>query len=97
MSDCFDHAFDAMESREQAKLWGCSEPSFNRDPLYYHRLLTFKEIKHNTDKAVLIVTEEGEEQWLPLSICKQLKSTSVYVHRATYRSITGEEKLKCHT
>ncbi|MCK5602917.1 hypothetical protein KAR91_13630 [Candidatus Pacearchaeota archaeon] len=32
MSDCFDHFYDAMESMEQAYLWGEIEPGDSRGP-----------------------------------------------------------------
>ena len=90
MSDCFDHAFDAHQSREDALLWGMGEPrsQFKRDPLFYHRCITFEHLITETEKAYLFCIK-GTEVWLPKKICRQLSTeeNQVYVHRKTYGEI----------
>ena len=79
MSDCFDHEFDAMESRDMEG-YGCTNPrggpsfsrsSSSRDPLYYHDLVDFNSIDHETDKAYFLNTDDGS-YWVPKSLCKNI-------------------------
>lgn len=44
---------------------------FTPDPDYYHDWFTYKEIKHETDKAWLLVMTDNTEVWMPKSLCHE--------------------------
>ena len=97
MSCCFDHGWDAWESREQELLWGGTGPSYvaGGDPLYYHKMVSFNYLKRETEKAYLVSLQGGQTQWIPKKICREFNEEEgyVYVHKSTYSKIL-EDKPK---
>ncbi len=53
---------------------------FRGDPLYYHTKVRIHGIIRKSDKAYLFQLPEGEELWIPISLCKELEEESVYVY-----------------
>ena len=57
------------------------------DPLFYHRLVSFICLLDRTDKAIHIQYTKDLSIWVPLSICREIEATSMYVHAATFEDI----------
>lgn len=52
---------------------------FNKNPLYYHRRVKYKEIVERTDKAILFRTNFNQTIWVPLSLCRNINETDCYI------------------
>jgi hypothetical protein len=81
MSDTFDHELDAYESLE-AFGYRDAPPRrvFLRDPLYYHRRVSYDCVIHATEKAYLI-QKEGKEFWVPKQLVASIGENILIVHR----------------
>jgi len=89
MSDIFDHMFDAYYSRDNDCGFGVSLSS---NPLFYHSLITYHHLEHETDKAYLVQLNEKYKElqvWLPKKIIRKLNKgeCTCYVHTDIFLKI----------
>jgi hypothetical protein len=91
MSDTFDHEGDAWDSYErgledQEPYQGYSRRSTAaQDPLYYHKLVTFRKMTNTTEKAVELELADGKLIWIPRSVCRRWSDGAVYIHKKTLK------------
>ena len=90
MSDCFDHAMDAFDSREREEGDGNygGRSNFKPNPLFYHTKLRNVILMKESEKAFNLFYEE-RYLWIPKSICKNMdwELGEVHVHRDTFFKI----------
>lgn len=106
MSDCFDHALEAFESR----FWGNhdtpttsnsyedydSDSNFKYDKNYYHVKVKAKIVKE-TEKAFLLKNKKGVF-WVAKSLCRKVKRKSLLIHKSAkfkYLKLIDLDKVLC--
>lgn len=57
-----------------------SRKIFVKDPLYYHRRVSYDCVIHATEKAYLI-QKEGKEFWVPKQLVASISEQTITVHR----------------
>lgn len=84
VSDCFDHWFEAEESR-----W-FEEWAPAQQPQSLFKLIHFSKLLNSTDKCFQLEIE-GEAVWVPIKIIREFnpKKKTAYVHCEIYDQITG--------
>lgn len=94
MSDTFDHEGDAWDSYEQGLEDQDPESGYHTrarrpennhsyDPLFYHKMVTFRKMTNTTEKAVELELADGKLIWVPRSVCREWSEGAVYIHKAT--------------
>ena len=63
-----------------------------RDPLYYHMHISFISRLGMSEKAIHIKYTENLNIWIPLSICRNIESDCMDVHREIFLSLKAKAK-----
>jgi hypothetical protein len=93
-----DQAYNDYARYEEGEHGTRLETKFKVDRLYYHMLVTYKDILQETEKSVLLDLMNDVKLWVPKKICREWNydRKTVQVHCSTLRKIIATHEAKAN-